>query len=556
MTYQITLYYNTGFNMENVPDSGTILELATKKTMNNHIMLQKDGLAYFDMQGTLEDIEGADYCKIGNTYYFVTGYSMINDNNCRVSLRQDSLTTIGINNMTFTSGWTKRWCPSNNTIFSNIVDEPFTPREEFVVNTGERIGAYSPNNLNLLGANIDLEQATNKEAMTYSDPADPENRNMLVPRLPGPATSTAFKCDLPGWDYLNALPFIAFYDPTDPSVVTAVGNVRSLGIESCIQYCYQVPKSYLSSNDKTGARYTRISGINEVVTANSVKSKYGSYQAREAKSYSGQFHKVQLVGMLSGEKSQEYRPEDIIVSGETSPKFRYFSDPQPDGTVYFRPYSYKGDTDNVLIETIKGLPWRNVPIYYRQRSGQDLVDTNFGINKRIAAMNLVGSYADVVGKTLGGVSKFVDESAVKGTGDIIGGFAQAVKAQTDYTMNQYNYEYKSKIVAPEVNFPRAEGLQSYLPNSGWVWSYHLSDNDLQRFDDFLTRFGWADFKKLEKSDIFTRVHFNYIQCEDVNISAAGFPLWMRVDAKHQLEGGTRVWHELPNEAAYSSNSVK
>ena len=138
-------------------------------------------------------------------------------------------------------------------------------------------------------------------------------------------------------------------------------------------------------------------------------------------------------------------------------------------------------------------------------------------------------------------------------GAAIGATVGFAKQMAERGKSQFAYEYEKNIVAPEVNFTRSEGLQSYYKNDCYVQGFHLSDADLQRFDDFLIRYGWADFKKFEKTDLFTRPHFNYIKCKDLNFSANA-PLQMRTIAKAQLEGGVRIQHEVPNNAAYSSNT--
>ena len=106
MLATVTLYKNTGFNKDNIPDGPGVLPAGTQ--MNNHVFLQKKGLGYFDLEGEYSDVQNVDYVKIDNEFYFVTSFEMLNENCARMFLEVDAVTTIGISNMAFTGGWTER----------------------------------------------------------------------------------------------------------------------------------------------------------------------------------------------------------------------------------------------------------------------------------------------------------------------------------------------------------------------------------------------------------------------------------------------------------------
>lgn len=562
MIANITIYKNTGFNRENIPDGPAVLANAEKQMMTDHVVLQTQGLAYIDMQCTVDEVQDVDYVQINNTFYIVTGYQMMNENCARISLKIDPITTIGLNNMNFASGWTTRWCPSNNTMFSNIVDEPFVPSQEFVLEDGGIIGASgNESNTLLLGSTIDLSNVR-EDAIKFKLP-DSEDDAVIVPKLPYPALETTFRSGIGGID--NKLPSICFYNPNDETIKEALTKVRSLGIDSAIVYSYQIPSSYIGST-LGGQLYSIVTGLKRETTASGIKYKYGTYQPKEMKAYSGQFHKIKLTAMLSGEESQEYRAEDIISSsGETSPKFIYYVDPQPNGTVYFRPYCYKGNTDNLLIESIKGIGWRNVPLSFTGASGQQNIDANTLLDQIKSGSDWFFNFMNHNVNTINNFMNFMRAGNKGDSGGIMGSITSEWSNQLDFTHSsinsamdigrrQYNYEYQKNIRAPEIRFTRSEGLQSYLPNSALAWAYHLSDIDLQRFDDYLIRYGWADFKKFEKSDMFTRKHFNFIEAKELTLICKA-PMWLRQEAKNFLEGGVRIWHELPNEAAYATNTV-
>ena len=208
-------------------------------------------------------------------------------------------------------------------MFSNTVDEPFVPTQDWVVEDGGYIG-LQPNsestNFSFVGATVDLENV-NYEAKTYIDTTIGTGDSVLVPQLPYPAEKTTFRLQMPNSSD-NELPAICFYNLDDLDIKANIAAVRSLGIENSISYAYQVPAGYCRTSPISNKRYGSIAGELGVDTASNIKFAYGSYVPKEKKAYSGQFHKIQLVATLSNEKSQFYKPEDIRESNEASPAFR------------------------------------------------------------------------------------------------------------------------------------------------------------------------------------------------------------------------------------------
>ena len=78
--YEVTLYYETGFNSANIPDSPDVLALAEKKTFNAIYRRQNYYLSTIRLDGTIDDFQDADYAQAGNAFYFVVGIDAVSDN--------------------------------------------------------------------------------------------------------------------------------------------------------------------------------------------------------------------------------------------------------------------------------------------------------------------------------------------------------------------------------------------------------------------------------------------------------------------------------------------
>ena len=141
MVATVRCYYNTGLTPTNCLDGSNLLaELGFEyKDFPNIAIKQDRGLIKIRLNTDYDNIKDADYCKINDNCYWITNILMINDNVAEVILQQDCLTTVGVYplfKLNIISGWCTRRHVLDDTEFINILDEPFVPNNELVIEPG------------------------------------------------------------------------------------------------------------------------------------------------------------------------------------------------------------------------------------------------------------------------------------------------------------------------------------------------------------------------------------------------------------------------------------
>ena len=116
--WQARLYYDTGFNSINVPDSENTLIAASSniRTFNTMDILQRYFLSKITIRAFEDDVITADYLKIYDennekkyAFYSITGYNMTSGDVVDLAVVMDPLLTCGgIDNIDFTDGMTRR----------------------------------------------------------------------------------------------------------------------------------------------------------------------------------------------------------------------------------------------------------------------------------------------------------------------------------------------------------------------------------------------------------------------------------------------------------------
>lgn len=130
----------------------------------------------------------------------------------------------------------------------------------------------------------------------------------------------------------------------------------------------------------------------------------------------------------------------------------------------------------------------------------------------------------------------------------------------DYLAESYNARMASElaqfatgqITAPALNFPRSETLRDFIGNGVFVVRYRPKQSDIEKLDKILTMYGYKDTIPIVggQSVFNNRSKFNFVQIKGCTIGG-DTPRWLREAAAAQLNAGVRIWHELPNRAAYN-----
>lgn len=587
MIATVRCYYNTGLTVSNCLDSYLSLDTLgfDYKDFPNVAIKQDRGLVNIRLSTNYENIKDADYCRINNTCYWVTSIVMMNDNVADVQLQQDYLTTVGVSNFDIVAGWCKRRCVTDDTPFSNTIDEPFTPQNILEVDFGSEIkpSTGSENSLQIVVATVDLLNL-DKLADAYEENTFGEH--VLVPKLPilG-SNNTTYVMNIDGTEKSADIPATCAYNALNSTVRDAMGQLRSLGIESAIVQSYNLPANYCGGVSASDTKFGSIKGIHETKPS-SLQPIFNKGVYKNNKVYSGQFQRYVIGSKITG-INKEFRPEDVaenVISDLYSVTWVLDSNPMYNGYPILRPANYHGSKNSFYIAAVNGAQWLNAPISYNGVSGQDLLIRGWEQQTASTMLsNLLPSFTQNVSSgyntystNISPFSKaYVAPAATTDTTnfgvglDLEGGgipFTRNIKGNYRIpSINNINNMIfgqmsnnqaltNSLTIRPDVQFSVIPTLQNYVGNYFIEYRYKLSASDMSRFDDFLTQFGYAVDEPLTKDCFTGRTNFNYIVADSVNIKSP-FPLYLREGVINQLQSGVRIWHVKPSRDKLIDNPI-
>ena len=403
----------------------------------------------------------------------------------------------------------------------------------------------------------------------------------------------------------------------DGRIEKAIRTLRSLGLESVIVASYKIPTVYIDSirtidNDTGKMSYGFIYEIRAKSLNFSIDSEsgvetftynYDGYTVKNNKVYSN-YNNVTLFNRSSGD-SETYQVYDIYDSSLNNMiTFTLSSDFSPNGCPFVRPKFFRGAqaSDKTMLDnSVSGGQWLNTPIAFSEASGSAINAANFSLIKQQgeadwekATMNYgnaqyymnyaaqsIGSVTGAVGLSsrpvsgqlnLGKPGSQWDLSRTNVSPNVAGMFSAAANvASLDNSFRsdelaieslarqamteKLQYQLSQNVVAPDIKFTNMSNIQIYWGNLFGAYITRLSRTDLERFDTYLTRYGYKVSEKLT-SDCFTgRENFNFV--EAINVAILGNNVSLR--KKHSIEkifsAGVRVWHKLPSPDLLNDNPI-
>lgn len=583
--YSVTIYNSTGFDAVNIPRSPAVIEAAAASsiTLPAIDVVQNYFLTSITVKTTFDVIKYADYCKVGDFYYFIDNIKMTSPDVAIISLTPDGLTSaLALGDLQAIDGITerRRVTSDEDTIGAFTSDDPLlAPQEPLKLVIGETLfgGASATVSAPYVESLIDLktlqDNFTNGDftGRTFVDPTDSEAK-VTVPAVNSlSGTTTTFRVGT----YVLPSTKTELYKYT--KVQDAIGLARALGVESAIISQKNLPTRYMDITEADDGSVTVCSGKVEEETTGlnvsytTVKNKrllYGTYNRYGIMSASG--------------ASSEFSPEDIATSFEGSPSVKMKVDPRPDGKPYFRYSSYLGDAsdEGFWRNSISGLSWADTPLVYSGKSGSYLDEANYRYSRIASAIsmnttseiynrnlttttlpNVIGASAGFVGSMLGaapGDWSGIGESASKAIGAWTSAYNDATNFQA--SIDQYknarnqelaNFGFSQSVVAPVVSFPyNASIIRDMLGNGVLSYRYRYSDNDINRIDKLLTMFGYVDRRKFNFKMFDVHTDFEYLQLSGVSVIGSSLPRWWRDIIKAQLNTGFRMWHVKPSVLYY------
>lgn len=546
--YSITGYFNTGFGSGNIPDSPAVLRLATSKVFPSNWLLQNKDLTTTRLNATWSEVENIDYVAIGNSYYFVVGITMQTEVCAELTLQLDGLTTAGgINALSFTDGWCKRAHTANDTLFANNIPEPFQPAQDLVIDGVKKIGT-NPLYYTFISATVDLYNIE-KVADEYLDSGG--GIACYVPTIPKAKFETEVVISTPQGITANKLPNTTLYYHTEDNaggyddLTPALQTLRSLGLDTAITGSYSVPREWaIFEGYSEGIRTLHGLGGSEV---SGIPYVYGS--AKNKKVYS-LFNLYTIIATANG--SSVTKDGHTLYNNDQSPELFAISNPAPNGYPALQFLYNEGRRCFAMENGVVGESWLNAPIAYGQVSGSLVQKQQYANREALQTANrqfdAVSGIANVIGKAVSG-----------DIGGLISGIWGTATSQAMGEVSQMNqraeFETTQSFVVPEIQFPQGVVNQMATGNGFLVYRVRLSNNDVARLDKFLTMYGYAQSKPLEKTDFTNRRYFNYVQADGVNVGG-NIGLRIREMIAQQLSGGVRIWHTLPNPSYYNNNPIR
>lgn len=603
--WNVRLYYETGFNAVNIPDSPALLETMTHADFPALDILQGEHLSYVNVKATRAQVKNADYMRLTDGtdtfYYIVEDFTMTSTDVAMLSIAMDYFTTHGgVTGIKFLDGIVERHhvAVADDKYGAYTEDDPMLiPSKELEFDEvslfTDMVTEGTTKSHIILETTLDMKEiSTNANALDYTTAG---GDSVTVPLVNATKKVSAVNVYVDANDP-SALtkefitPKTVYCDADNENVIAAIGRARSLGVEDGILNSYIIPDAAVVTYDNgkdadgniaslTGAHKFENTDMNfEYATVNNKRVLYGSLNS------------FMLVSPANG-NSVTFKPEDIAYNSfgdmTTAPRVCMNTDPRPDGRPYFRFEYYKGNNYDFFLNALRGMEWANAPLVYQRRSGswqaklqhdattgmlereQNLAQT---ANKIQAAIGFMGAGKQVT--NFAGMERQQAFEPAMGTNYNLGsmGFdigmdfvnagmnASLAKRQTEMHFKdaflQEAIGYVSgMVVAPDLRFAMSETLRDFRGNGCIVYRYRPQTSDIEKLDKVLTMYGYKDTNVLPGHEEYmtNRSKFNYLKAYGVSV-AGNKPKWLRDGVAMQLSVGTRIWHVKPDASAYTDGS--
>lgn len=601
--WNVRLYYETGFNAVNIPDTPALLDTMTYHDFPALDILQGENLASVNIKATRAQVKNADYMRLTDGtdtfYYIVEEFNMTSTDVAVLSIVMDYFTTHGgVTGLTFLDGVVERHhvASADDEYGAYTEEDPMlVPSKELdfdeVSLFTDMVSSDSTNSSKIIETTLDLEATgTNADAIPYTTQG---GDTVTVPIVQvNNKISTAYvnkeATTLGTWQKF-VMPQTVLVDSDDAGIQAGIAKARSLGIEDGILRSYVVPKAAIGQGsilDQDG-HYTQLDGVHDIEATN-LDFEYA--QVKNKRVLYGSLNSFLMVSPANG-NSVAFKPEDIAFDENgtqlTAPSVCMNTDPRPDGMPYFRFQYYKKNASDFFLNALKGMEWANAPLAYFGKSGfwqaklqhdasTGILDRNKDIaetaNNVQAVLGFLGAGQQAT-NFIGMEKQQMFEQAVDtnynlgSMGFNIGMNFVTAGMQTGLAKRQTEISFKNaylqeaigyitgNIVAPDLKFAMSETLRDFRGNGCIVYRYRPQTSDIAKLDKVLTMYGYRDTEPLagNESYLTNRSKFNYIKATGVSV-AGNKPKWLRDGVATQLSVGTRIWHVKPNTTVYTDGS--
>lgn len=586
MTRITRLYYNTGLRVGETLDYTSKLNNAPHLDLEQHWDYQDYFLTSLDIMATYEQVKNADILQYGQGYYYITGVSMINENNARLNLQLSGVLTMGgACAIEYDNGLLKRAHPIKDDDFSNLLPEPVSSQEPLKCVSKKRVGADSINGQQIFMSTLSLDQEIKVDEHGNVEPlhgtatalpvvGDEFEDHIIIPNAPKTDPGTTIN----GMSQKGVSYYVQRKVKSDKSndIGNQIAYLRSLGLENSVIGSYMVPMGYIKGTYPAGTK-------NYIPTlAKTVQQSYDGDAWKGGKNV--RFKKTlticntyTLLSKLSGD-IRTYKATDICKAPNSvlsAPKFLLEADTNYKGKPYIWPKYFDGadNTTEINVNGITGMEWQDIPVVVGGVSGSLWMRNAYNQNVAQIGENTINMGYNSVSSVLSNITpaksgKVVDvvdadlqttfdgyQGGNANVGGIIDTAGRTILAGRQFNLSaakiDTDYDKASTFATPNINGTPATGLQTCVANNFVLYHHMLSDNDIKRIDKFFTKYGYAQNCVFDKA--FLNVDVDgacYVQTSGIKIKrtgrAAEVGLAIKELTENELNGGLRVWHRLPN----------
>lgn len=615
--WNVRLYYETGFNAVNIPDSPALLETMSHADFPALDILQGEHLASVNVKATRQQVKKADYMRLTDGtdtfYYIVQSFTMTSTDVATLSLAMDYFTMHGgVTGLKFLDGMIERHhVASADDKFGAFTEEDpmLVPSKELdfdeVALFTDMTSANDTNSKRIIETTLDLEATgKNADAIPYTTQGG-DTVTVPIVQVNNKFTDVGVNKEATEFGAWGSFitPQTVLVDSDDAGIQAGIARARSLGIEDGILRSYIVPKAAIGKGSiYNDGHYELLNGAHKIEATN-LNFEYANVKNKRV--LYGSLNSFVMMSPANG-NSVTFKPEDIAFDENgtqlTAPSVCMNADPRPDGMPYFRFQYYKKNARDFFLNALKGMEWANAPLTYSGKSGfwqaklqHDAATGMFSRNQDMAeASNKVQAIQNVLGVVAGGAGPAANgwvggNAPIAGSDEAVqyflarqpyevgaGAFSLGVQMGTGFANAGMNYAMAERqtelsfknaylqeaigyisgnIVAPDLRFAMSETLRDFRGNGCIVYRYRPQASDIAKLDKVLTMYGYKDTMPLagNESVLTNRAKFNYIKATGVSV-AGNKPKWLRDGVAMQLSVGTRIWHVKPNSAVYTDGS--
>lgn len=580
---------------------------------------QERFLSSVRVRASWNTVKNADYCKVGDFYYYVDSVAMDSGDVAFLSLVPDFVTSAGgPATLNYLDGVTSRVHVTDDTYGKYCEDDPYMAPNYKLEMDVDYFDFSSRTSYTFVETTLNLTkmgeqyQAGASDAITATNASD-TSYYVTYPKSEAlPSTSftdyyTQFPPASGAGTALDVVKGSAVY-MIDPSIsdyqVTCDGiqHARALGIEDSISGQYTVPAVFVgfaSDQPDLCVRKTLI-GKTGILTANdtpfeyaTVKNKrvlYGSYTPYVLATAAGNVMKANAEDIYDASSSPSY------------PKIRYYADPRRTGKPYYRFENLNklsASTLDFFRNAVGGAEWRSVPMVFTQKSGSaiDMMNFNASMLQHQQSINqaaetyaaqmeqgIAGGLLSIGGSGVGLSAANPNASSVAPSSSlsVFGSGAGAVGAGIGVAGGVLNTAYSAENLSRNYNQYKAKmALQKAIETQGFLANQNVVSptiNFTPHPDLFneITHNGCVVYRTVYSSADITRIDkiltmYGYKHCKplaatdftnrtyfnyvEANVSVGNLPRWWADGVAAQISNGVRVWHVKPDSTYYTNNPV-